>query len=90
MICAGYKSGGTDACQGDSGGPLLHAGTLAQVGIVSWGGLRIGKQIRRIYKSKALITRNLFIASLATNCTSIHHINLTRTKKKKKKKKSYH
>ena len=37
MICAGYKSGGTDACQGDSGGPLLHAGTLAQVGIVSWG-----------------------------------------------------
>ena len=23
--------------KGDSGGPLLHAGTLAQVGIVSWG-----------------------------------------------------
>ena len=37
MICAGYKSGGTDASQGDSGGPLLNARTLAQVGIVSWG-----------------------------------------------------
>jgi trypsin len=37
MLCAGYKSGGTDACQGDSGGPLLNARTLAQVGIVSWG-----------------------------------------------------
>lgn len=41
VLCAGYiDSGGCDSCQGDSGGPLIQfdkAGTVVQVGIISWG-----------------------------------------------------
>lgn len=40
-LCAGnWDRGGVDTCQGDSGGPMFRtdaAGTLVQVGIVSWG-----------------------------------------------------
>lgn len=40
-LCAGYKTGGTDACIGDSGGPLLVWDTKnsrwTQIGIISWG-----------------------------------------------------
>ncbi|MCA8900086.1 MAG: serine protease [Hyphomonas sp.] len=38
QVCAGV--GGIDSCQGDSGGPLVERrsdGTIAQIGIVSWG-----------------------------------------------------
>ncbi|MEC4015845.1 S1 family peptidase [Streptomyces sp. H27-D2] len=35
MLCAGLRSGGSDACQGDSGGPLIAGGRL--IGLVSWG-----------------------------------------------------
>ncbi len=39
MFCAGPLAGGQDACQGDSGGPIFYdnAGSLVEVGIVSWG-----------------------------------------------------
>ncbi|XP_027648640.2 transmembrane protease serine 12 [Falco cherrug] len=41
MLCAGSRSGGTDACQGDSGGPLAcyHPGTHKYylIGIASFG-----------------------------------------------------
>lgn len=43
MVCAGEIYGAKDSCYGDSGGPLLvpatgdFAGTLVQVGVVSWG-----------------------------------------------------
>lgn len=40
MVCAGERHGGKDSCQGDSGGPLVvddGAGTLVQVGVVSFG-----------------------------------------------------
>ena len=43
MVCAGELYGVKDSCYGDSGGPLLapvtgdFSGTLAQVGVVSWG-----------------------------------------------------
>lgn len=40
MACAGNDEGGADSCNGDSGGPLVvpdAAGTLVQVGVVSWG-----------------------------------------------------
>ncbi|MEQ9259818.1 MAG: trypsin-like serine protease [Roseovarius sp.] len=40
MICAGWRSGGTDSCQGDSGGPLVvrdDLGNWLQVGVTSFG-----------------------------------------------------
>ena len=40
MLCAAPAAGGADTCQGDSGGPLMvpdGTGTLALVGVTSWG-----------------------------------------------------
>ncbi|EOS8333841.1 trypsin-like serine protease [Vibrio vulnificus] len=38
-FCAGVPQGGIDSCQGDSGGPIVinRAGSITQLGIVSWG-----------------------------------------------------
>lgn len=39
MLCAGLKTGGSDACEGDSGGPLVtrYKKTWFLTGVVSWG-----------------------------------------------------
>lgn len=39
MLCAGLKTGGSDACEGDSGGPLAtrYKKTWFLTGVVSWG-----------------------------------------------------